>query len=437
MSIKRKLTIFSILFGCATVMLVLAGVVIYKSAVAPFFGMREPPPELREAKIIIGADFLTKSEFYQTGKRSSWRDLLDPYKLKSRFDSIRDIAVGQLDGQPGLDIGLVGRFGITLLDKQGNVKERINYQFEKKTVTLGPFKSEQERDSFNVMRIVDIENDGMCEILGYDGIDGAVLFNHQGHVLFSRGEYGEGKSSIKEVAAGDIDGDGVLEFVASWGHEPWAGIELFDRYGISKWRLEEEFKPGQMEVVDVNGDGKVEFVEEDGDDLKIRDAQGKVIGNVKMPVYLWHLSLCSRPDGQGPPQNLAVREGSLWLIDLDGKNFSKFDAPLSRIKLEKPREVAMPGVSTPVTFDTEQVYRARGIWVKLKKDQPKYLAVIANFGALDRSLFYVYDEQGKLVYHEILPEECNAVVSLSSDNDSGSENILVGGENTVWRYTGR
>jgi hypothetical protein len=437
MSIKRKLVIFSILFGSATILLVLVGIVVYKSVIAPFFGIREPPPELREAKILIGGDFLTKAEFYQAGKKSSWRELLDPNKLKTRFDSIEEVALGQLDGKPGLDIGIVGRFGVTLLDTQGNVRERINYQFQKGTIALGPVKTEREKNSFKMMHLVDVEGDGVCEILGYDGLDGAALFNHQGQVLFSRGEYEEGKSSIQEVAAGDIDGDGTLEFVASWGYEPWAGIELFDRYGNSKWRHEEEYKPGELEVVDVNGDGRVEFVEESGSNLRIRDSQGKVISEVKMPVHLWHLSLCSRPDGQGPPQNLAVREGSLWLIDLDGKNFARFEAPLSQIKLEKPREVAMPGTSERLKLDKEQVYRAKGVWVRLKKDQPKYLAVIAKFGVLDRSLFYVYDAHGKLFYHEILPEECNAIVTLPLENNGRGEDVLVGGEKTIWRYTAR
>lgn len=124
------------------------------------------------------------------------------------------------------------------------------------------------------------------------------------------------------------------------------------------------------------------------------------------------------------------------MIDLDGKNFSKVAAPLSKINLEKPRELKIPGSDEPFLFHTEEVYRARGAWVKLKKDQPKYLAVVAKFGVIDRSLLYVYDEQGKLVYHEILPEDCNAVVAFSSENE-GSEDILVGGERSVWRYAAR
>jgi hypothetical protein len=433
MSFKRTLLIFSLLFGCAVVLVV--GFVVYK--LAPFFGGRELPPELREARVVNGEGFLARSEFHRVGGQDSWRELFDPDKLKSRFDPTVDVAVGQLDGREGLDVGLVGRFGVTLLDRRGQVTGRINYQFQKETVTLGPLQSEQEQDNFGVMRLVDVEGDGACEVLGYDGLDGAALFSHQGQVLFRRGAYKQGESYIKEVAAGDVDGDGELEFVASWGYEPWNGVELFDRHGNTLWRREEPVRPGQIEMVDVDGDSRIEFVEEDGQQLKIRDAQGKVVGSASMPVYLWHLSLCPRPDGGGPPQNLAVREGSLWLIDLDGKNFSKFEAPLSQIRLDKPREMAMPGVSDSVKFDKEEVYRARGVWVRLKQDRPKYLAVIANFGVLDRSLLYVYDERGGLVYHEILPEQCHAVAVLPPEGEGGAEEVLVGGEKTVWRYAAR
>lgn len=437
MTTKKILAILSILFGCVVVLLVVGGIFFYRSVIAPYLAMKELPPELREAKIITGTDFLTKTEFYQAGKGNSLSDLRDPEKIKSRFDSIADIAIGQLDGQPDLDIGLVGRYSTTLLDKQGNVKEQINYQFEKGTVGLGPFGVERVKDDFDEVQLLDIEGDGVCEILGSGGLDGAILFNHRGQVLFSLGAREEGKSSIMEMDAGDIDGDGMPEFVATWGYEPWNGIELFDRNGNSKWRHEEEFILKQLKIVDVNGDGKAEFVEENGDELKIRDAQGKVTSKAQMPVYLWHISLCPRPDGKGTPQTLAVRDGSLWLVDLDGKNFSKFDAPLSHIKLEKPREINIPGMSEPLVTDTEEVYRAEGVWVKLKKDQPKYLAVIARFSVLDRSLFYVYDERGKLVYHEIMPEECKAAAVLSKENDGGSEDVLVSGEKTVWRYAAR
>lgn len=432
MSRKRLLIVGSIILGCGLIVLVAMGVWVFKSIISPFRG-KEMPPELREARVVSGAGLLVKSEFFRTGEGSWWRDLWDQNKLQTRLDSFEDMAVGQLDGQNDLDIGLAGRFGVTLLDRRGNVTKRINFRFQKGTMPVGPVTTEREKNSFHNTRLLDVEGDGVFEVSASGGLDGLALFDHQGNVLFSRGGMEE-KPSIREIAVGDLDGDGVMEFIVGRGFEPWRGLELLDRYGKSRWRREEEFTPNEMEVVDVDGDGKAELVEEDGRELKIRDAQGAVKSVVQAPVYLGHVSLCRRPANQGPPQNLAVEEGSLWLIDMDGKNHTKFDAPLSTIKLEKPRVVSAPGLSEEMTFNTEDVYQAKGVWVKLANDQPEYLAVIANFAALDRSLFYLYDTTGRLVYQEILPEQCEAIALLPPENSSGRDEVLVSGEKTVWRY---
>lgn len=436
MSRKRIITIVSIVLGCALVLLVVFGVLVYKSIISPLLSMNEAPPELQKPRVITGADLLVKSEFYRAGKGTSWGELLDPDKLKGRLDSVKDMRVGQLDGQGDLDVGLAGLNGLTLLDRRGNLTKRIDYRFENGKSRHG-VETGREKDSFYNARLLDVEGDGVCEILGFGGLDGMALFDHQGNVLFSRGEYEEGKSSIHEVTVGDVDGDGVTEFIASWGYEPWKGLELLDRNGNSRWRHEEEFVPDEMEVVDIDGDGKAELVEATAGDLKIRDTEGQVKGTVTAPVYLSHVSLCPQPNKQGPPRNLAVSENGLWLIDLDGKNQTRYDAPLSHIKLEKPRVWGVPGSPDLMTFDTEDVYRAKGVWAELEKGRPKYLAVIANFAAINRSLFYLYDSQGKLIYQEILPEECDAVAVLPPENSSGRDEILVSGQKTVWRYAMR
>ncbi len=433
MSLKRLIIVISIISAGVFILLVVVGVRVYKSTFSPLLGMHEVPPELREAKVVTGAALLVKSEFYRVGKGSSWRDLGNGNKVKENLDVVQDLAVGQLDGQGGLDVGLAGQVGLTLLDRSGNVTNRINYRFEK-AKSRNPLEDEREKDRFYKMRLLDVEGDGVCEVLASGGLDGIALFDHQGNVVFSRGKDEKGKSSIQEVTAGDLDGDGVQEFIVSWGFEPWQGLELLDRYGNSKWRHQEEYSPGETEVADVNGDGKPELVEERAGELNIRDADGKFKEVVKTPVYLWHVSLCPPAKNQGPPKDLAVREGGVWLIDLDGKNYTRYDAPLSHIKLDKPRVIGVPGLTEQMTFDTEDVYQAKCVLAELEKDQPKYLAVVANFTALNRSLFYLYDSQGKLIFEEILPEECNAIAILPSENSSGRDEILVSGKKTVWRY---
>ena len=227
MSRKKIITVVSIILGCALILVVVLGVLVYKSIISPLLSMREAPPELQKPRVITGADLLVKSEFYRAGKGTSWRDLLDPNKLKGRLDSVKDMRVGQLDGQGDLDVGLAGLNGLTLLDRRGNLTKRIDYRFEKGKSRHG-LETEREKDSFYEARLLDVEGDGVCEVLGFAGLDGMALFDHQGNVLFSRGEYEEGKPSIHEVTVGDVDGDGVTEFIASWGSEN--GVQWSDEY---------------------------------------------------------------------------------------------------------------------------------------------------------------------------------------------------------------
>jgi len=95
MSRKKIITVVSIILGCVLILVVVFGVLVYKSIISPILAMREAPPELQKPRVITGADLLVKSEFYRTGKGTSWRDLLDPNKLKGRLDSVKENSSGR------------------------------------------------------------------------------------------------------------------------------------------------------------------------------------------------------------------------------------------------------------------------------------------------------------------------------------------------------
>ncbi|MBV9469547.1 MAG: hypothetical protein JO316_10685 [Abitibacteriaceae bacterium] len=50
-----------------------------------------------------------------------------------------------------------------------------------------------------------------------------------------------------------------------------------------------------------------------------------------------------------------------------------------------------------------------------------------------RSVLYLYDPTGTLVYEEVLPEAGAAVKAVALNNAS-TETLLVGGVNQVWQY---
>src|SRR6185295_3356852 len=79
---------------------------------------------------------------------------------------------------------------------------------------------------------------------------------------------------MDDLAAGDVDGDGVPEFVVGYNGD--GGIHLHDAAGKRRWR-EDDGNVWHVEVVDTDGDGRCEIVHSNaGGDLTVRDASGKV-----------------------------------------------------------------------------------------------------------------------------------------------------------------
>jgi len=86
------------------------------------------------------------------------------------------------------------------------------------------------------------------------------------------------------------------------------------------------------------------------------------------------------------------------------------------------------------TDDSESVGSPRAVWVKLRKDKPKYLAVLASFIGIPRSNLYIFEPNGTLVYHELLGEDAETIAMMPSTD--GKEQLLVGGKESIWRYSG-
>jgi hypothetical protein len=267
---------------------------------------------------------------------------------------------------------------------------------------------------------------GVCEYLARGGLDGGAVFDHQGRLLWTYGKYTKEKMAINDLTVGDLDGDGIAEFVVSWN-----GIEVFDKSGRRRSQVTEEYGESQIEVVDTDGDGKNEIISVAGT-LKIKDATGRVIKDLQVPAYFGDFSLSKMP-GRKQPVILGMQDGSLFLIDFEGNTVAQFNAPLSRFDdtvWRMPGGEEMRGTS---------VYKSKGAWIKLATDRAEYLAVITEFAALDRSVFDVFTPSGELVYQEVLPENCLSIAILPPANPSGLPELLVGGQRSVWRYrvTGR
>ncbi|MET0621549.1 MAG: VCBS repeat-containing protein, partial [Pyrinomonadaceae bacterium] len=406
---RRTLIHLSITFA----LLVIACAVFYWKFVRPFFEMTgggEIPQELRDPGVRVGEGLLSRGEFVKLRPPGFLGD------YAPGIGGAHDVAVGELDGQPGPDVVVAGTYGARVFDLAGAERSEITYGFETKEVKLGPFSSSSPKMMLGDFQIIDIDGDGTCEYLGRGSLDGAAVFDHGGRVLWSYGAYEEGKTSIDDMAAGDLNGDGTVEFVTAWDI-----IRLHDRHGGKIWERPGDGSSHHIEVADADGDGKPEILASGGRHLIVTDIKGKPVRMVELPFYFWRFSVCARPDGR--KQLLAVEDGHVWTFDSKAESVGRLPAPLAELKVE-PRQTLIGDISEV------SVYQSEGAWVKLDAARPEALAVITQYVVMDRSVLYVYDSSGALVYMEVLPEECYSVAALPAEEGRPQE-FLVGCENTV------
>jgi len=375
------------LMGCAigcvalVVLVVVGGWIGYRYYVKPMMSQfMGNPGDIGPPGVVKGAGLLTQSIYFS-----------DP-----RLGSVTDIALGRLDPTSGVALGVAGVNGAAFLDATGNVKSTVKFS-----------------TAFRRINFVDVEGDGVCEFMerGSWGSNAALL-NHAGKVLWT---YGGKQPGVDDMAAGDLDGDGLLEFAVGFGRD--GGLHLVGRDGKARWQRPDN-QIWHIEIMDVNGDGRPEIVHSNGQaQLVIRDETGSVISQVRphpsagsLPLVFMHFSVCHYPSATSPRLVLTPGANVLSLCDTTGKTVAELSAPKAGM-----------------------LSAARGVPVKLQPNAPAYFAAAVTFMPGDRSLLFLYDTNNALVYQEVLPETCQTLAALPLGK-TGAEALLVGGEAKVWEY---
>jgi hypothetical protein len=361
--------------GCGVVILlvVIGGFVAYRRYVAPLVGAQlKMPAALQTPSVVTGSSLMTRTVFLR----------------EARLGSVTDLVLGELDAQPGPEIGLAGTEGALFVDKQS--KPRSFIQFSARTSHVD---------------IVDVEGDHICEFMnrGAWGCD-ASLIAHNGKTLWTYGR----TPGVDDMCAGDIDGDGTLEFAV--GFNGGGGVHLLDGNGKMRWR-QSDGNVWHVEMADTDGNGSLEIVHSNAaGQITVRDGYGKILSRARPAAYFSGFSLCRWPSKTDRQYALLSGKDAIWLFDFQGRTVARFDAPGSPF-----------------------LGQARGLPVLIKRGAPEYLAVLVELKNWDRSIMYVYDPKGSIVYQEILPEACASIAAIALDK-SGAESILVGGKGEVWEY---
>lgn len=421
---------------------------------------KDVPSPIREPKILIGADFLNKTDFFKQTEDSIGKIVFDSYKESNeakreiaKLNKIAKAVYGYADvkfNTQNDEIILLGKFGAQFLDKSGNLKKEIVLEPDVEKRKLLWMEFPEYKLDFNDFKIVDLEKDGQPEFLAYDGRGGLSLFNSQGKKLFNLNKSNVGLSelfdekkweeaskenpNVKVATAGDLDGDGISEIIYTTQNDE---IIAVDQNAKRIWQQKSEVSGDQLWTFDLDGDSKNEIVELFFSKPELRDSDGSLLKKFEID---YHYNNDVFADGN-KLYFFGISENNLKILDEEGKEVFAAEAPLSKIPKDssapEPTPIDLGGGKVVKMGDDnfERIYGEKSAWVKFKNDQPKYLAAFGSFILLDRAIFYVYSPDGKLIYHEILPEECRGITTLPNEN--GSEDILLLGKNTVWRYNSK
>lgn len=259
-----------------------------------------------------------------------------------------------------------------------------------------PFEKRQDRVNF-----IQLNSQGAYGFMNRGAwCSDARIMDTAGKQIWS---YGAGGNGIDDMVSGDIDGDTLPEFAV--GFNGGGGIHLLNNQGKKLW----EFPDGNVwhvEMADLNGDGHKFIVHSNaGGQITVRDNQGKIISKHKPEPYFSHFSLIRWPDANGPERLLQVGENAIWILDTNTKVLAKFSASNSGDLGE-------------------------GKAVLIENGNNHKLATIVDYENWHRSILYLHDVSGELLYQEILPESCPAIAKPPGPDSK----LLIGCEGKVIEY---
>lgn len=419
------------------------------------------PSQIKEAKILKGESFLAKTEIFRLNKLTFWQTILKGFTAKDKKEKEQFINSEVSKGIYGFDdikvigseIIAVGKFGGYVFDLKGNLKREILFEPQLGEMSVYGIKTDRYYEALDELRIVETSKDKYV-FLTQSSVDGIHTYDQYGKTVWKFGdrnnELTKDKTSaesekevyVTEVSMGDLDDDGIAEYLVSQKND---GIRAFDQQGKEKWFQPDDFPTAELQVVDIEGDGQTELFEFQGKSSKIRDRK---TGNIlkKLEIQGEEILPVEKSQQKEPIRFFEFYEGRLKIYDATNKIILNIEAPLSEVKRELPKDststpkiesrdgqriVAMPDPNSSV--NSEGIYEPKSVWVSLEKDKPKYLAIIASFIGIPRSNLYVYNSKGDLVYHELLPEDAETITVLPNQN--GNESILIGGKDTIWKFS--
>ncbi len=318
-------------------------------------------------------------------------------KLDGRINWVTDILRTDLDGRPGLDLGVASAEGILYLDSEYNQLRYAPIVEYVDNIRFVQVPSRNENFVYN--------NQSWYED------DALALFDLSGKQLWTF----ENPNGPAAMAPGDLDGDGEPEFCVIYSDDESEDSEtllVLDASGNELWRKAIPYT-WDFEVADITGDGLDDIcVFDETDEVFVERREGERQRVTTDPVMEASVfTTVAWPANESGAKNicLEVFEG-LYIIDSDGNPRLDLDAP----GLDYPDDIRAEAFT-------------------LEPGGPAHLAVIANCFYPEYTQFYVYDPDGALIYYEVLGSYTSALTPIYTE--SGECRILLGGDDCFYEYT--
>lgn len=390
-----------VIFGCCggavllAILLVVGGWVFYKQGIEPNLPQMSPPESLEAEGPSVGADLMERAVFFED----------------ERLGIVFDIAIADFDGEAGDEVVCAGMHGAAILREDGTLASFIE------------FPRQQDASYGSLAEVLDADGDGSPEFLTSSNTlmvrgPAAALLDADGAVLWRT------EVDLGPLAAGDVDGDGELEFVGRGDH----GLTLLETDGTVQWQHEVEGGPGSsVGMADANGDEVDEIIhlrieqEEARVEIIGRNAEGEVVHEAAREQgwfrggFASNFSICPWPTADGAPHSLSPASKHILLGALDG-------------------ETVLRGEAT----GTNIIDNVWGIPFHARAGDDPLLASIAISNKFEATYLRIHDAEGTLLFER--------ATKLTGDDPiwfglaawqppgEGREVLLVGGNGKVWKY---
>ncbi len=247
---------------------------------------------------------------------------------------------------------------------------------------------------------IDVDGDGDFEFVNRGGNwHRTSVFASTGELLWGHGSGDD--SAPNSMAAGDLEGDGRMDFVVGMNGD--GGVRRLDSDGNPVWQLPDG-NVWQLEVLDVDADGRLEIVHTNADGVFVlRDRSGAVLHTFSTTHYATQFGVLSGP-------RIIQHTGDRYtILDARGQVVEELPAAVGgRFGDMQVLELGMAGLHKPASV------------------------VLESRRVDDLSVLHVFSADGTLLHEELLAEACDGIGALPR-GDAGHD-LLLGCDERVWRY---